>query len=120
MQSIQRWVFLGSCLCMLVLTGVSAWGTPFAGIGGPAALVRALVQAQQDQPAQEPAKSTTFTGTVVRDGEQFVLRDSAGAVFKLDDTVRAQPFEGKAVKVTGRLDAEAKLIHVDSIEAASA
>jgi hypothetical protein len=125
MQLTKRWMFLGSCLCMLVLTGVSAWGTPFAGIGGTAAFPAKQEQPKQeqakpDQPAQEPAKSTTFTGTVVRDGEQFVLRDSAGGVFKLDDTARAQPFEGKAVKVTGRLDEEAKLIHVDSIEAAAA
>jgi hypothetical protein len=117
MQSIRRWLFLGSCLGMLVLTGVSAWGSPFAGFGGPAANSQ---EEKQDQPAQQPGKSATFTGTVVRDGEQFVLRDSAGASYKLDDTARAQPFEGKAVKVTGRLDAEARSIHVDSIEAAAA
>ena len=30
---------------------------------------------------------------------------------------RAQAFEGKTVKVTGKLDADSKMIHVDSIQA---
>jgi hypothetical protein len=113
MQSIKRWLFLSVSLCMLVLTGVRSWGISFNGIGtGPI-----LVQAQE-QPKQEQAKSATFTGTIVRDGEQFVLHESSGGVYKLDDSERAQAFEGKAVKVTGKLDKEAKLIHVESIEAA--
>ena len=68
-------------------------------------------------PAPAAAKSTTFTGTVVKDGEQYVLRDASGVVYKMDDSSRAQSFEGKTVKVTGRLDADTKLIHVDTIEA---
>lgn len=44
----------------------------------------------------------------------------SGEVYKLDDTQRAKPFEGKAVKVTGQLDTEAKLIHVDYIEGVQA
>jgi len=55
----------------------------------------------------------------VKDGEQYVLRDSSGSVYKLDDSSRAQAFEGKTVKVTGRLDANSKMIHVSSIEGAS-
>jgi hypothetical protein len=38
----------------------------------------------------------------------------------MDDPSKAQPFAGKQVKVTGRLDTDAKLIHVESIEAVSA
>ena len=52
-----------------------------------------------------------------KDGEQYVLRDASGVVYKMDDSSRAQSFEGKTVKVTGRLDADTKLIHVDTIEA---
>ena len=71
----------------------------------------------QAMPNQDSSKSATFTGTVVKDGEQYVLRDSSGSVYKLDDSSRAQAFEGKTVKVTGRLDANSKMIHVDSIQA---
>jgi hypothetical protein len=56
----------------------------------------------------------------MRNGEQFVLRESSGQIYRLDDPQHAQPFEGKAVKVTGQLDTEAKLIHVQRIESAAA
>jgi hypothetical protein len=128
MQSIKRSLFLciSLCmeelvfcisLCMLVFTGGLVWGHPFVATGSGSMLAQAQ---EQQQPQQEPAKSITFTGTVARDGEQFVLRDSSGGVYKLDDTERAKPFEGKAVKGLGRLDTDAKLIHVDSIETVSA
>jgi hypothetical protein len=75
----------------------------------------------QDQPQQNQAQSTTFTGTVVKDGELYVLKASTGDIFKLDDSSKAQPFEGKSVKVTGKLvDTDAKLIHVENIEELSA
>jgi len=66
---------------------------------------------------QDQAKTTTFTGTIVKDGENYVLRDSSGGIYKLDDSSRAQTFEGKTVKVTGKLDADSKMIKVDSIQA---
>jgi uncharacterized protein YdeI (BOF family) len=71
----------------------------------------------QAMPNSQDSKTATFSGTVVKDGEQYVLRDSSGSVYKLDDSSRAQAFEGKTVKVTGRLDANSKMIHVDSIQA---
>jgi hypothetical protein len=70
----------------------------------------------QTTPNPDSSKTSTFTGTIVKDGEQYVLRDSSGSVYKLDDSSRAQAFEGKTVKVTGRLDANSKMIHVDSIQ----
>jgi hypothetical protein len=123
MQPIKRWIYLGFSLCLLVFTGMQAWGTPFSGFSALTPLVqepqqKPLQQPQPDQPKQDSAKSATFTGTVAKDGEQYVLRDSSGAVYKLDDSERAKAFEGKAVKVMGRLDTEAKLIHVESIEGA--
>jgi uncharacterized protein YdeI (BOF family) len=71
----------------------------------------------QTTPNQDQAKTTTFTGVIVKNGEQYVLRDSSGNVYKLDDSSRAQAFEGKTVKVMGRLDPDSKMIHVDSIQA---
>jgi hypothetical protein len=91
-----------------------AWGKPFVATGSAEAPVQAQqVQAQQGQ-------TGTFTGTVLRNGEQFVLRDTAGQIYRLDDPREAQTFEGKPVKVTGKLDTEARLIHVERIEAATA
>jgi len=73
----------------------------------------------QPQPGQNQA-SATFTGTVVKNGEQYMLRDSTGQIYGLDDSDKAKQFEGKTVKVTGQLDAQAKVIHVQDIQSAEA
>ena len=140
MRSIKRNLFdlsmLGALALALVLA--LAWGSPFAGAGSALAQDQAQPQRQQPQPdqaqpqqPQQPqpdqaqpsqpqpdqsqAQAATFTGTVVKNGQKFALRDSSGAVYTLDDAERAKPFEGKTVKVTGELDEQAKVIHVESI-----
>jgi uncharacterized protein YdeI (BOF family) len=124
MKSNKIHVLLGISSCALLLASAQAWGasTPNSATPMP------VIQEPQTPPAQtspdqmpnpNASKTTTFTGTVVKDGEQYVLRDSSGGVYKLDDSSRAQAFEGKTVKVTGRLDSQSKMIHVDSIEALS-
>ncbi|HVN94772.1 MAG TPA: DUF5818 domain-containing protein [Terracidiphilus sp.] len=78
---------------------------------------------QANQPAHEPSEdanqgpkqAATFAGTVVKNGEHYDLRDSSGETFRLDDAARARPFTGKTVKVTGELNAQSKVIHVESI-----
>jgi hypothetical protein len=51
---------------------------------------------------------------------QYVLLDSiTKAMYALDDQDKAKQFEGKAVKVTGTLEATSKLIHVSNIEPAA-
>jgi uncharacterized protein YdeI (BOF family) len=113
----KHYLSLGLAFGMLALAGIRTSGATLAesGLG----LMPAQAQAQE-QPKQDQAQPTTFTGTIVKDGDQFLLKDASGQVYKLDDSGRAQPYEGKAVKVTGKLDTDAKLIHVESIEAASA
>jgi uncharacterized protein YdeI (BOF family) len=123
MNTLKLKLLLGVSSCAMVLTSAGAWGlstgassaTPMPAIQEPQAPPS---QAQPDAsaPNPDPAKMTTFTGTVLKDGEQYVLRDSSGGVYKLDDSSRAQSFEGKTVKITGRLDANAKMIHVDTIQ----
>ncbi|HEY1806369.1 MAG TPA: DUF5818 domain-containing protein [Terracidiphilus sp.] len=74
-------------------------------------------QAQAPQPPdQNQNQAATFAGTVVKDGEQYDLRDSSGETFKLDATAQAKPYAGKTVKVTGQLDVKAKVIHIETIE----
>jgi uncharacterized protein YdeI (BOF family) len=80
-------------------------------------------QQQPDQAQPQPNQtqsSATFTGTVVKNGEQYMLRDSTGQIYGLDDSDKAKQFEGKTVKVTGQLDAQAKVIHVQDIQSAEA
>ena len=119
MKSTKLKILLGVSTCALLLAGVQAWAS---GTTQNAATPTPVIQEPQTAPAIAPpapdsSKSTSFTGTIVKDGEQYVLRDNSGGVYKLDDSSRAQNFEGKSVKVTGRLAADSKLIHVDTIEA---
>jgi uncharacterized protein YdeI (BOF family) len=115
-------LLLGISSCALMLASVQAQGftmnsaSPMPVIQEPQS-PPAQTSPDQAMPSQDQSKATTFTGTIVKDGENYVLRDSSGGIYKLDDSSRAQAFEGKTVKVTGKLDADSKLIHVDSIQA---
>jgi hypothetical protein len=123
MQSIKRDLSVGLSLSTLLFAGALAWGSPFVGAGSGSKAVQAQEQQTQPQPDQaqpQQNKSTTFTGTVVKSGSEFALRDSSGQIFKLDNAESAKPYEGKSVKVTGQLDEQAKLIHVESIEGSAA
>jgi hypothetical protein len=124
MQNIKRTLTLSVALGTLAFTAAQAWSLPMSAIGTSGTMIQEPKPVPPtptpDQTQQDQAKSTTFMGTVVRDGESFSLRDGSGSMYKLDDASKAQPFEGKQVKVTGRLDTEAKLIHVDAIEGVSA
>ena len=130
MKTTKTQILLGISSCAMLLAGAQAYGasapksaTPMPVIqepqNPPAQTPPAQTSPDQTMPSQDQSKSTTFTGTVVKDGEQYVLRDSSGSVYKLDDSSRAQAFEGKTVKVSGRLDSSSKMIHVDSIEASA-
>jgi len=127
MRSVKRSLFDLSILGAMALAFALAWGSPFSSAGSTPAQDKAQPQQPQPdqaQPQQQPdqtqAKSATFTGTVVKNGDQYALRDSSGAVYTLDDAERAKPFEGKTVKVTGQLDEQAKVIHVETIEGVDA
>ena len=119
----RKTLLLSLSACALTVASVQAQGfsmlnsaTPMPAVQEPQA-PPAQTSPDQTTPNQDQSKVTTFTGTIVKDGEQYVLRDSSGGIYKLDDSSRAQAFEGKTVKVTGRLDADSKMIHVDSIQA---
>jgi len=64
----------------------------------------------QDQ--QRPS-AQTFTGTIMKDGANYMLKESSGATYQLDDN--AKQYEGKQVKIVGNLDANNDILHVSSI-----
>jgi hypothetical protein len=66
---------------------------------------------------QERPEAKTFTGTILKSGESFVLSDSTTkSRYMLDDQSKASRFEGKHVKVTGTIDVASNLIHVETIQ----
>ena len=78
-----------------------------------AAVPRATMQQSQTQ-------ARTFTGTVMKNGDNFVLSDpSSKTSYMLDDVRKASQFEGKKVKVTGTVDVANNVIHVETIEEAA-
>lgn len=116
MRFIKREFVFGLGLGVLVLGAPVAWGNPSAAAGSGAAVARAQNQTQQMPQTQDQSKAATFTGTIVQDGAQYLLKDASGQVYKLDDSDSAKPYAGKTVKVTGQLDEDSKMIHVVSIE----
>lgn len=76
--------------------------------------------AQQQQNDMQTQDAKPFNGTIVKEKGKLVLKDTAANVsYQLDDQNKAKEFVGKQVKVTGKLDLNTNLIHVENIEAAS-
>ena len=78
-------------------------------------------QAPPDQ-AQEPnsksagtpsaSDSREFLGTVVKQGDKYVLQDDSGHTYDIDRQEEVKKFEGKRVRVQGVLDDSQKKILV--------
>ena len=54
--------------------------------------------------------------TAKLDSGQYVLVDSAGTVYQLDDQASAQRFTGKKVKVSGTVEGSSNSNHVNEIK----
>lgn len=62
-------------------------------------------------------ESLTFTGRVMKEQGQLVLKDPITKMnYQFDDQAKAKPFLGKQVKVTGTLEMKSNTIHIDNIE----
>jgi cytoskeletal protein RodZ len=69
-------------------------------------------QGSQAEPTDQ-AGGQTFTGTVMKQGDKYVLQDAAtGTTYDIDHQDEVKKFEGKKVRVHGTLDASGKMIHV--------
>lgn len=76
-----------------------------------------LVAASQEH----DSKIKTFTGTIAKKGDQFILTDDSSKMsYSLDDQETAEKFAGKKVRVKGILDAVNNTIRVQIIEIAAA
>jgi len=52
----------------------------------------------------------TFSGTVVKQGDKYVLKDDAGKTYDIDHQTDVAKFEGKRVRVQGTLDSNGKIL----------
>jgi len=81
-------------------------------------------QTGQGQTAQPPASQTqpgsdatagesqSFSGTVVKAGDKYVLQDASGKTYDIDHQDEVKKYEGKQVRVKGTLDPDGKTIHL--------
>jgi len=73
------------------------------------------------QHSEPNPRVSTFTGTITRNGDQFVLNDAGTHIlYQLDDQETAGKFQDKKVRVTGTLDVVKNLIRIQSIAEAAA
>lgn len=93
----------------------------------PMALAGSMLIAQEPQrqpPArtqvQQEAQQRTTTGKIAKsDDGKYVLVDTSGTTYQLDDQDNAKKFEGKIVKVSGTVDSSSNTIHVTEIKPAA-
>jgi cytoskeletal protein RodZ len=63
--------------------------------------------------ASDSTGSKEFVGTVVKQGDKYVLQEaSTGTTYDIDHQDEVSKFEGKKVRVHGTLDPASKTIHV--------
>ena len=104
----------------LAVAALNLLGVAIAVTAPKASELPVLSAAPQNQSNPQP-KVQTFTGTIMKSGDQFLFSDdSSKASYQLDDQKTASRFDGQKVRVTGTLDAANNLIRVQSIEPASA
>jgi hypothetical protein len=68
------------------------------------------------QSQEKTSTAQTFTGTISKESDNYVLKVSDSTSYKLDSQDQVQQFEGKRVQITGTLDSSINLIHVDKVE----
>jgi hypothetical protein len=82
-----------------------------------AAPVLSWVLATEISLTQAQPEAKTFTGTILKSGENFVLSESGTkSRYLLDNQDKARPYEGKNVKITGTIDGASNLIHIETIQ----
>jgi hypothetical protein len=66
---------------------------------------------------QSKQEAKIFSGTIIRNGDNFILSDAANKLsYVLDNAEKASRYEGKKVKVTGTVDVASNTIHVETIQ----
>ena len=64
----------------------------------------------------EPSPADSFTGKIVKDGAEYVLRAAGSTTYHLDQQSELQRFENQNVRVTGKLESGSNTIQVDEVD----
>jgi len=95
-----------SFLAILALfVGMMSWGGTLQAQNAPSQQAPDQSQAPSAKPGSSSATDVqTFSGTVVKSGDKYVLKDDSGKVYDIDHQDQVEKFEGKRVRVHGTLD----------------
>jgi hypothetical protein len=63
-----------------------------------------------DTAAPAATDTQSFSGTVVKTGDKYMLKDDSGKMYDIDHQSDVAKFEGKRVRVKGTLDANGKIM----------
>jgi hypothetical protein len=89
---------------------LAGFATLFGLIAAP---VQSRILSTDTSQTQAQPEAKSFTGTILKSGENFVLSDSTTkSRYMLDNQDKARPYDGKRVKVTRTIDAS-DLIRVE-------
>jgi uncharacterized protein YdeI (BOF family) len=70
-------------------------------------------QTPPDSQDQQQQAGQTFSGTIAKQGDKYVLQEeSNGTTYDVDHQAEVKKFEGKKVRIHGTLDPNGKLIHI--------
>lgn len=70
-------------------------------------------QTPSSQAGQSQGGAQTFTGTIVKSGDKYVLQDAnSGTTYDIDHQDLVSQHVGRRVKVNGTLDPDGKTIHL--------
>ena len=111
------------CLLRIVVAGAllvsgSLLASQLIGRASPAFQQTELQRVTAQPTGQEKQR---FDGKISRSGDRLVLEDKASKIsYQLDDQQLAGLFEGKDVKITGRLDSDSNTIYISDIGLLSA
>ena len=103
-----------TCCCFVApFLGTTRAGQPTPGVD--------RVGQDRISETREQAPVRTFSGTVMRNGDEFVLSDAKTHKFyQLDDQSTASRFVDENVRITGTLDVVKNIIRIQSIAEATA
>ena len=109
-MTIRNWL-----ICSLIYFGLvaltPAFGALLVGLPPVEPSSPTLAGAMVDDPIE------AFMGRISQLGGKFVfIEDASNSTYALDDQAKAEPFDGKRVKLTGALDKERSIIRVRDIQ----
>ena len=81
----------------------------------PAPATPATFPPSEAKPEPDRPEVRVYMGTIVKDGDAYVLK-AANEKYLLDSQKKAKNYKGKDVQITGTLDKEKNLIHVEKIK----